>query len=206
MINRIGTSSLISLYCKAKIPKSHLKSLNQFVKLMSTTIPPEMHIRNDKVLDDQIKEGYSPRRIVNNIDTYNIELTKLDEIEQEYKKEIDEILSKYDENKRRSQEIIGVVVSTKASKTITVKYFHRKYFRKYNAHVSIRRKVMAHDEEEICSDGDLVSVIPCRPMSARKRHAIHHIIRKVQKLDVLDKPQAVSITSKNKKRSKKAKK
>lgn len=42
---------------------------------------------------------------------------------------------------------------------------------------------MAHDEEEICQDGDLVRVVPCRPMSRKKRHKIIDVIRKARKLD-----------------------
>ena len=79
--------------------------------------------------------------------------------------------------------IIGIVISTKCAKSITVQYQHPKFISKYNATISTRRKVMAHDEDEICEDGDLVRVVPCRPMSRKKRHKIIDIIRKAKKFD-----------------------
>ena len=42
---------------------------------------------------------------------------------------------------------------------------------------------MAHDEEEKGKLGDLVRIIPCRPMSKRKKHKLKDIIRKGINLD-----------------------
>ena len=104
-------------------------------------------------------------------------------IEAEYKKEIDDILTDYDERKKRRQSMIGTVVSTKCSKSISVLVAHSKFFPKYNKHISRHKKVMAHDENEICEMGDTVRITPCRPMSRMKRHAIIDILRKAPKLE-----------------------
>lgn len=104
-------------------------------------------------------------------------------VEVEYKKEIDDILIDYDERKKRRQSMIGTVVSTKCSKSISVLVAHQKFFPKYNKYISRHKKVMAHDEEEICEMGDTVRIVPCRPMSRMKRHSIIDILRKAPKLD-----------------------
>lgn len=67
-----------------------------------------------------------------------------------------------EEKKLRKQEIVGYVSSAKAAKTITVTYYHDKWIPKYNVHISTRRKIMAHDEEGVCSEGDMVRIVPCR--------------------------------------------
>ena len=95
------------------------------------------------------------------------------ELETEYKEEVDEILNKYEEKRKRKQN----------AKSITVTYQHPKDFPKYNATVSTRRRIMAHDEEEVCDVGDLVRIVPCPPKSAKKRHRIIDIIRKTPKFD-----------------------
>ena len=37
---------------------------------------------------------------------------------------------------------------------------------------------MAHDENEVCNIGDYVRIIPCRPMSRKKRHKLFEILKK----------------------------
>lgn len=39
------------------------------------------------------------------------------------------------------------------------------------------RKIMAHDDEERAGFGDLVCIVPCRPMSKRKRHKLIDIVK-----------------------------
>ena len=58
-------------------------------------------------------------------------------IESQYKEEVNEILKGYEEKKKRRQSIIGVVVSTKCSKSVTVKYQHPKFYPKYNSFGSL---------------------------------------------------------------------
>ena len=104
-------------------------------------------------------------------------------LEMEYKKEIDDILTDYDERKKRRQSMIGRVVSTKCAKSISVLVAHQKFFPKYNKYISRHKKVMAHDENEICEMGDTVRIVPCRPMSKMKRHMIIDILSKAPKLE-----------------------
>jgi small subunit ribosomal protein S17 len=78
----------------------------------------------------------------------------------------------------RKQSLIGTVVSTKCSKSISVRVEHRKLNKKYNVYYSVHRKIMAHDEEEKAKMGDIVRIVPCRPMSRKKRHKLMDIIRR----------------------------
>ena len=79
--------------------------------------------------------------------------------------------------------MVGVVVSDKNSKSVTVKVSHEKWFPKYNKAINYSKKFMAHDEEEKCEMGDLVRIVPCRPRSKSKRHEVIDIIKRAQKLD-----------------------
>ncbi|CAN0056794.1 unnamed protein product [Heterosigma akashiwo] len=44
------------------------------------------------------------------------------------------------------------------------------------------KKIMAHDEDQICGIGDTVSIIPSRPISKRKAFKLHEVLKKVQTL------------------------
>ena len=45
-------------------------------------------------------------------------------------------------------------------------------------------QVMAHDEQEECHVGDIVRIIPCKPKSKKKRHAICDILFKEPQIEV----------------------
>eukprot|EP01038_Epipyxis_sp_PR26KG_P015503 gene15503-20922_t len=96
----------------------------------------------------------------------------------EYKEEVSDILNDYDERKRRKQSKVGIVVSVKCQKSISVLVEHKKLVRKYNKMVNVRRKIMAHDAEETCRLGDTVRIGPGRPMSKMKRHHLLDIIKR----------------------------
>lgn len=96
----------------------------------------------------------------------------------EYEKEVSDILEDYDERVKRRQALVGVITSTKNTKTITVEVERKKWYAKYNKAMTSHKKFMAHDEEELGATGDIVRIVPCRPLSARKRHKLIDIIRK----------------------------
>ena len=104
-------------------------------------------------------------------------------LETEYKPEIDYLLKKYAHNQATKQKLTGVVVSDKCSKSISVQVQHYKYIAKYNKSLQVRKKIMAHDEEELASLGDIVTIVPSRPMSRKKRHKLLEIVRKYRNID-----------------------
>jgi small subunit ribosomal protein S17 len=78
-------------------------------------------------------------------------------------------------NQRRMR---GVVVSDRASKTITVRVSQRFPHPKYGKMVRRDRKVHAHDEAEEACIGDTVEVVECRPMSRTKRWRLVRVIER----------------------------
>lgn len=113
-------------------------------------------------------------------------------METEYQGEIKDILTQYEERKKRKQALVGEVVSVKCAKSITVRVEYQKYFPKYDKHISRHNKFMAHDEQERCKLGDIVRIVPCRPMSKLKRHSLIDIIRR-PKLSLEDEEKAAKV-------------
>tara|TARA_A100001015_G_scaffold299997_1_gene384798 strand:- start:346 stop:804 length:459 start_codon:yes stop_codon:yes gene_type:complete len=111
------------------------------------------------------------------VDQGEVKEVNMDAMHQDYAKEIADIMEGYEERKKRKQSLVGVITSTKCAKSITVQVEHEKFFPKYNKSVKSRKKVMAHDEDETGNVGDVVRIVPCRPVSKKKRHALIDVIR-----------------------------
>jgi len=105
-----------------------------------------------------------------------------DNVEVEYKTEIEDIMRENEKKLARRQAKVGIVVSDKNAKSISVQVEHAKYFPKYNKYINKRRNIMAHDEDELAEEGDVVRIIPCRPMSRMKRFKLIDILKKAKKL------------------------
>jgi len=80
------------------------------------------------------------------------------------------------ENKK--QELIGVVVSDKADKTISVKVENYKKHPLYKKRVKNSKKYTAHDELNQAKIGDKVLIVETRPLSKTKRFKLVEIIEK----------------------------
>ena len=72
----------------------------------------------------------------------------------------------------------GVVVSTKADKTVSVDIERRFRHPVYKKIVKRKKKYMAHDEKNQCRSGDLVRIQLVRPISQKKRWLVTPIISK----------------------------
>ena len=81
------------------------------------------------------------------------------------------------ENRR---EIIGIVVSDKADKTITVKVETYKKDPLYGKRVKYSKKFKAHDENNEARIGDKVVIMETRPLSATKRFRLVEIVEKAR--------------------------
>ena len=79
---------------------------------------------------------------------------------------------------KKKRELIGVVVSDKADKTITVKVETYKKDPLYNKRVKYSKKYTAHDENNTAKVGDKVSLVATRPLSKTKRYELAEIIEK----------------------------
>lgn len=81
-------------------------------------------------------------------------------------------------NEKKKTEIIGIVVSDKADKTITVKVETYKMDPIYKKRVKYSKKYTAHDEENIAHVGDKVRLVMTRPLSKTKRYSLVEVIEK----------------------------
>ena len=75
---------------------------------------------------------------------------------------------------------VGKVVSNKMDKTIVVAIEDHVRHPKYNKIMKRTIKIHAHDEQNICSIGDKVSVMETRPYSKTKRWRLVEIIEQVK--------------------------
>ncbi len=62
----------------------------------------------------------------------------------------------------------GRVVSNKMDKSITVLIERRVKHPRYGKIIKRSTKLMAHDEDNECKQGDLVTISSCRPLSKSK--------------------------------------
>ena len=75
---------------------------------------------------------------------------------------------------------VGVVVSDKMDKTITVAVKYRVRHPLYGKIMNRTTKIKAHDEMNACGIGDAVRVIETRPLSRDKRWRLVEIIEKAK--------------------------
>lgn len=75
---------------------------------------------------------------------------------------------------------VGIVVSNKMDKTVVVAIQDNVRHPLYNKIVKRTVKLKAHDEENICSEGDKVLVTETRPLSKDKRWRVVEIIEKAK--------------------------
>jgi small subunit ribosomal protein S17 len=90
--------------------------------------------------------------------------------------------------------LTGVVTSAKPDKTIVVLVQTRKTHPLYHKQYLDSKKFMAHDEKNEAKEGDRVSIIETRPISAKKSFKLNTILvrPKLTKADTeIDTPEVV---------------
>lgn len=79
---------------------------------------------------------------------------------------------------RNSRKVyVGVVVSDKNDKTITVKVETHRRHPLYGKRVQYTKKFTAHDELNQAKTGDIVEIMECRPLSATKRYRLVKVVQ-----------------------------
>jgi small subunit ribosomal protein S17 len=73
---------------------------------------------------------------------------------------------------------VGVVVSDKMDKTVTVAIERVFQHPRYKKTIKRTKKVLAHDAQNECRVGDKVLIIETRPLSRRKRWRVSKILEK----------------------------
>jgi small subunit ribosomal protein S17 len=77
--------------------------------------------------------------------------------------------------------VTGKVTSNKMSKSISVEFERLVAHPLYGKYIKRTTKLMAHDENNECNEGDLVEVAPIRPLSKNKNWILYRIVKKVTK-------------------------
>lgn len=72
----------------------------------------------------------------------------------------------------------GTVVSTKMEKTITVLVERRIKHPLYGKYIKRSKKIHAHDPENVCQEGDMVTIEETRPLSKTKAWKLRSVDRK----------------------------
>ena len=75
---------------------------------------------------------------------------------------------------------IGLVVSNKMEKTVTVTVERRVKHPIYGKFVKKTTKFHAHDEKNECTIGDLVRIMETRPLSKTKRWRLVEVLEKAK--------------------------
>lgn len=81
-------------------------------------------------------------------------------------------------NRRKSR--VGMVISDKMDKTVTVALEDFVRHSLYGKAVKTTKKVKVHDEENLCGVGDKVRIMETRPLSKDKRWRLVNIVEKAK--------------------------
>lgn len=74
----------------------------------------------------------------------------------------------------------GVVTSNKMDKTVVVTVTDHIQHPLYKKYIKRTVKMKAHDEENICNEGDTVRMMETRPLSKDKRWRVTEIVTKAR--------------------------
>ncbi len=84
------------------------------------------------------------------------------------------------ESEQAVRTLTGRVVSDKMDKTITVLVERRVPHPLYKKYVRHSTKMHAHDENNDCHIGDMVSIEQCRPIAKTKSWRLHEVIERAR--------------------------
>lgn len=85
------------------------------------------------------------------------------------------------ENERTTRkERVGEVVSSKMDKSIVVAVQRQVKHPMYGKFMKQTSRLMAHDEENACDEGDVVRIMECRPYSKHKRWRLVEVLERAE--------------------------
>jgi small subunit ribosomal protein S17 len=74
--------------------------------------------------------------------------------------------------------LTGKVVSNKMDKTVSV-YIERKVKHPlYGKYLRRSTRIMVHDEDNTCNEGDVVSIVECQPLSKNKSWRLVEVVER----------------------------
>jgi small subunit ribosomal protein S17 len=74
----------------------------------------------------------------------------------------------------------GIVVSNKMDKTVVVKVADYEPHPKYKKIMESNKHYKAHDEANVCNEGDIVRIVENRPISSSKRWVVAEVVEKAR--------------------------
>lgn len=83
-----------------------------------------------------------------------------------------------EEKTKAKRTLVGRVVSNKMDKTVSVAIERRIKHPVYGKYVRRTTKLMAHDANNECRQGDLVEIAECRPISRNKSWAVVDVVER----------------------------
>ncbi|MBX9608184.1 MAG: 30S ribosomal protein S17 [Gammaproteobacteria bacterium] len=86
------------------------------------------------------------------------------------------------EQTKTARTLVGQVVSTKMDKTISVLIERRVEHPLYRKFVRKSTKLLAHDENNECNEGDTVAIEECRPLSKNKSWRLARVIERATRV------------------------
>ena len=78
--------------------------------------------------------------------------------------------------------VMGLVVSNKMDKTVSVLIQRTVKHPLYEKYMRRSTKVLAHDEANECNEGDIIIIEPTRPLSKNKSWRLQKIVTRAQKI------------------------
>lgn len=82
------------------------------------------------------------------------------------------------EDTKAKRTVTGRVTSNKMDKTITVMVERKVKHPVYGKYIKRSTKLHAHDASNECNEGDLVTVVACRPLSKSKKWMLENIVER----------------------------
>lgn len=82
------------------------------------------------------------------------------------------------EDTKAKRTVQGKVVSNKMDKTITVMVERKVKHPVYGKYIKRSTKLHAHDASNECNEGDIVTVVACRPLSKSKKWMLENIVER----------------------------
>ena len=82
------------------------------------------------------------------------------------------------EQEKSIRTLTGKVVSNKMDKTITVSVERMVTHATYGKLLRRRTKIKAHDEQNTCNEGDVVTIKQCRPISRHKSWTLVEVVER----------------------------
>ena len=79
---------------------------------------------------------------------------------------------------KKTRTLTGKVVSNKMNKTITVSIERMVTHATYGKIMRRRSKIKAHDENNVCQEGDIVTITQCRPISRHKSWTLVEVVER----------------------------